>query len=787
MSLLLVRRSYASALLFTGLGLAGAGGFLVTLGGSSYYALAGVGLLASGALIWRGDARGARLYGALLVATVGWALWETGVAGWPLLPRLVAPIVLGLPLLAHGMRGTDSAPARFSGWPAFAIALLIAAAVGVGLHALGPKDVDPLYQRGVVTLAPEGPRAAGPASGDWPYYGGDMGGTRFSALDQLNPGNASQLQEVWRVRLGAAPDGVATSLEVTPLKVGDALYVCTGYSDVLSLNPETGAVNWRFHAKANMTNLPMAACRGVAYYRAPGVSGVCAERIITNTVDARLIALDARTGARCQEFGVNGETSLQTGLTPSPPGYYYPSSAPTIVRGKIVLGGQVRDVQYWGEPSGVIRAYDAITGKLAWAFDMGRPGEHGEPPAGQVYTHSTPNSWAPMSADETLGLVYAPTGNAAPDYFGGYRRSFDEKYASALVALDADTGDPRWVFQTTHHDLWDYDVPSQPTLVDLPGPSGVQHALIQPTKRGEIFLLDRETGKPLAAVSEKSAPQDGIAPGERVSPTQPYSDGLPSFVGPRWRERDMWGVTPVDQLWCRIKFREARYEGSMTPPGLTPNIEQPYAALNWGGVSLDPERGLMVVNSDNFAAYDKLVPRREADALGVKPVPAPQIFRGGAQGGTPYAVKILNFLSPLKIPCNAPPYGRLSVVDLKTRKLVWSNPLGTARDSGPWGMRSMLPLTMGLPNIGGSVTTRGGLIFIAAAQEQTFRAIDIGNGTEVWSARLPAGGQATPATYWSQASGRQFVVLAVGGSVTLQTRLGDYLIAYALPPPTHGL
>jgi len=613
-----------------------------------------------------------------------------------------------------------------------------------------------------------------------------MGGTRFSGLDQLNPGNAGKRKEVWPVRLGAAPGGVATSLEVTPLKVGDALYVCTGYSDVLSLNPETGAVNWRFRAKANMTNLPMAACRGVAYYRAPGLSGLCAERIITNTVDARLIALDALTGARCQDFGANGETSLQAGLTPSPPGYYYPSSAPTIVRGKIVLGGQVRDVQYWGEPSGVIRAYDIITGKLAWAFDMGRPGEHGEPPAGQVYTHSTPNSWAPMSADETLGLVYAPTGNAAPDYFGGYRRPFDEKYASAVVALDAETGDPRWVFQTTHHDLWDYDVPSQPTLVDLSGPGGVQHALIQPTKRGEIFLLDRVTGKPLAAVNEKPAPQDGIAPGERVAPTQPYSDGLPSFVGPRWRERDMWGITPFDQLWCRIKFREARYEGSMTPPGLTPNIEQPYAALNWGGVSLHPERGLMVVNSDNFAAYDRLVTRREADALGVKPVPAPQIFRGGAQAGTPYAVKILNFLSPLKIPCNAPPYGRLSVVDLKTRKLVWSKPLGAARDSGPWGLRSMLPLTMGLPNIGGSVTTRGGLIFIAAAQEQTFRAIDIGDGKEVWSARLPAGGQATPATYWSPASGRQFVVLAVGGSVTLQTKLGDYLIAYALPRLTNG-
>jgi quinoprotein glucose dehydrogenase len=318
--------------------------------------------------------------------------------------------------------------------------------------------------------------------------------------------------------------------------------------------------------------------------------------------------------------------------------------------------------------------------------------------------------------------------------------------------------------------------------VDLPDPGGgVQHALIQPTKRGEIFLLDRATGKPLATVNERPAPQNGIAPGERVAPTQPYSDGLPSFSGPLWRERDMWGITPFDQLWCRVKFREARYEGSLTPPGLIPNIVQPGSSLNWGGVSLDPERGLMVVNSTGLAAYVTLVPRREADALGVKPAPAPSIFRGGAQGGTPYAVKVLNFLSPLNIPCNAPPYGRLSLVDLKTRKLVWSKPLGTARDSGPWGLKSLLPIPMGLPNIGGSVTTRGGLIFIAATQEQTFRAIDISNGREVWSARLPAGGQATPATYWSRVSGRQFVALAVGGSVILRTKLGDYLIAYALP------
>jgi quinoprotein glucose dehydrogenase len=772
-------------LFLVGLSLAGGGGFLISLGGSPYYILTGLTMLAAAVLIWRGDARGAWLYGALLVATVAWALWETGLTGWPLVPRLITPLVLGLPLLARGIRGQAVATRRLGGWPTFAAALTVAAVAGTGLHALGPKDPDPLFQQGRVTLAAAapGPVASDNASHDWPYYGADMAGTRFSRLDQINPRNVGKLTEAWRVRLGEGRGEAPTSLEVTPLKVGDALYVCTGYNDVLSLDPETGAVKWRFNAHANIKGLSIAACRGVAYYHAPGLTGPCSDRIITNTVDARLIALDAHTGAPCQGFGVGGETSLQTGMEPSAPSYYYLSSAPTIVHGKIILGGQVRDLQYWGEPSGVIRAYDAITGKFAWAFDMGRPGDHAEPAPGQVYTPSTPNSWAPMSADETLGLVYAPTGNASPDYFGGYRRPFDEKYASAVVALDADTGDVRWVFQTTHHDLWDYDVPSQPTLVDLPRPGGVQKALIQPTKRGEIFLLDRETGRPLATVNEKPAPQDGIAPGERVAPTQPYSDGLPSFRGPVWREREMWGISPFDQLWCRIKFRQARYEGSMTPPGLTPNIGQPGGGgVNWGGVSVDPERGLMVVNSGRLATYVRLLPRTDADRMGIKPIPLGKGPPGiGAQANTPYAVRISNFLSPLNIPCNAPPFGRLSVVDLRTHKLVWSKPLGTARDSGPLGLKSMLPIPIGLPNIGGSVTTRAGLIFIAASQEQTFRALDLSTGKELWSARLPAGGQATPATYWSDASGRQFVVLAAGGSKVLRTRMGDYLIAYALP------
>ncbi len=449
-----------------------------------------------------------------------------------------------------------------------------------------------------------------------------------------------------------------------------------------------------------------------------------------------------------------------------------------------VLGGWVSDNQYWGEPSGVIRAFDAVTGSLAWAFDMGRPDQHGAPKPGQTYTPSTPNSWGPMSADEKLGLVYAPTGNATPDYYGVQRRPFDERYTSAVVALDADTGDVRWSFQTAHHDLWDYDVASQPTLVDIPTRDGVKQALVQPTKRGEIFILDRLTGKPISTVAERAVSQTGQVPGERLSPTQPFSVDMPSFRGADLRERDMWGVTPLDQLWCRLQFRKARYDGPATPPGLTPNLVFPgfVGGIDWGGVSIDRDRNILIVNSMRMANYDRLLTRSEADSHRSKgPADAHGDDVNLPQGNTPFGANVKIFLSPLGVPCIAPPYGRISAVDLVTHRLLWSRPLGTARDSGPFGIPSMLPIEMGLPNTGGSLTTRGGLVFIGAVPERAIRAFDVRNGAELWKARLPFSGHATPMTYVSPRSGRQFVVIMTGGNSVLRSPPGDMMVAYALP------
>jgi quinoprotein glucose dehydrogenase len=785
----IARCLYALLLVAIGLVLGYGGWHLLRLGGSPYYLAAGIVLVASGGLVLIGDRRGARLYGAFLIATLAWAIWEAGFDGWGLAARLIAPALLGIGFLFRARHREPEAVAsgfRLSQWRGPGIGVAGALLVGMAAHAIGPADyADPLYQIGMDAAVPAPHATAGSpqaSAGDWQHYGNDIGGSRYSGLDQLTPATVGGLKPAWQVDVGPPPGGGKANLEVTPLKVGNALYACTGYNDVLSIDAETGHINWRFRSGIALAGRPSGTCRGVAYFQVPGATGPCATRIITNTIDARLIALDAASGRLCPGFGTNGQTDLTIGMGAVDKGYYV-SSAPTIVRGKIVLGGRVSDGEHWGGPSGVIRAYDAVTGKFAWAFDMGRPDDHGEPPPGKTYTRSTPNSWAPMSADPALGLVYAPIGNAAPDYFGAQRRPFDELYSSAVIALDVETGALKWSFQTTHHDLWDYDVASQPTLIDIPTAQGVQHALVQPTKRGEIFLLDRATGKPLTTVEERGVAQDGRMPDDRVSYSHPFSDGLPALGGARWRERDMWGLTPIDQLWCRITFKQARYGGTMTPPGITPGIADPghLGAVNWGGVSVDPLRSLLIVNSSRVGDVVLLIPHKRADAHGSGPGVQGSPGAVAAQDGTPYAAQVKPFVSPLGMPCNEPPYGRITAIDLRSHKLVWTRPLGTARDSGPNGIASLLPIPVGVPNAGGSITTAGGLIFIAATRERTIRALDLRTGAERWSASLPAVGQATPMTYWSDRSKRQFVVIAAGGNVVPGSRAGDAIIAYALP------
>ena len=758
--------------------LAAGGAWLVVLGGSPYYVLAGIGCIASAVLLWRRRMAGAWLYGLVCAATVAWALWEVGFDFWQLLPRVAGPLAIGLilmtPWMLRPLRGAG-APAGTSGGKRG-----VAAAIGALVLGIGGAAWLTVHHDGLAAQDGAGGAAqVAAASDDWTSYGRTASGTRYSPAAQITPANVDKLEVAWSYRTGDLAANypntrAAFMFQAVPLKVGDLLYFCTPHDIVVALDANTGKQRWRFDPKTDDAGVFMLVCRGVSYYKATTPVGDCPERVLVGTIDGRMIALDAKTGARCQSFGKNGEISLREGLGKVDPGYHYATSPATIIGDAAVIGGFVLDGMATDEPSGVVRAFNARDGKLMWAWDLGKvPGAQGL--ANAEYTRGTPNAWTVFSADPALGLVYVPTGNSTPDFYGAPRSEAARKYSSSVVALDAQTGKVRWSFQTTHDDIWDYDIGSQPVLVNMPTPNGSVPALIQPTKHGEIYLLDRRNGQPLAQVEERPAPQGSI-PGERYSPTQPWSTGMPSFTPPDLTERDMWGATPLDQLWCRIAFRRFDYRGKFTPPGLKETLQYPgnFGVIDWGSVSVDESRGLMMVNTSRLPMRVRLIPRAEFEKMGLS---GPGKHHGGImpQEGTPYAVQFGPFFSPLGLPCSAPPWGQMAAVDLKARKLVWQVPLGTTRDHAPLGIS-----VPGVFNLGGSVATRGGVTFIAATIDNYLRAFDTTTGRELWKGRLPAGGQANPMTYMGS-DGRQYVVIAAGGHGFMDTTPGDYVVAYALP------
>jgi quinoprotein glucose dehydrogenase len=771
--------------------------WLISLGGSAYYLVCGAAIIATSVLLFLRRREALWLYAMVVVATVVWAVAEIGFDWWQLVPRgdiiFIVAVLMSLPYMITPLVAKEKGERRRRAAAPLLGALAIAAVVGVTAifseyHSI---DGEIAPAQGAIPAS-----LAGVPTGDWGAYGASNFGNKWSPLTQITPANVSQLKVAWTYRTGdfkGPGDPGETTNELTPIKIGDTVYICTPHDRVAALDAETGREKWKFDPKITVSSqLQHLTCRGVAYHDAsqPGATaaanGECPQRIFVPTADARLIALDAHTGQLCRGFGQNGTVNLWAGMPAVQAGWYYSTSAPLSTSKALIVAGNVSDDVSIHVPSGVIRAYDPATGRLLWNFDPGNPDSSAPIGPGQHYSWSSPNSWSTASADEALGMAYFPMGMGAVDQWGGTRPPTTEKYATSILALDLATGRPRWVFQTVHHDLWDMDVPAQPSLVDLDRPGGRVPALVQATKTGNLWVLDRRTGKPIFPVDERPVPQ-GAAPGDRTSPTQPYS-ALSLMPQGRIREKDMWGATMFLELACRIKFHRLRYDGPYTPPSLQGSLIYPgnYGVTDWGGIAVDPVRQMIFVNPNYLAFVSRLIPMNKAIAEGLEPTnqPPPAGFSAkpadehgfNANAGAPFAINLTPFLSPVGFPCQAPPWGYVAGVDLRNGKTVWKHKNGTVRDEAI----VPLPFKMGVPSLGGPIVTAGGVGFLTSALDYYIRAYDMTTGKMLWRDRLPAGGQSTPMSYRSP-SGRQMVVTMAGGHGSLGTKMGDYLIAYALP------
>lgn len=623
----------------------------------------------------------------------------------------------------------------------------------------------------------------GPTS-EWPEYGSDKGGLRFSPLSQITPENVAGLKVAWTYHHGDISDGSngvsRTSFNATPIVVDGGLYFCTGMNRVIALEPETGRELWTFDPQTVLRKLEgpyPRTCRGVAYHAGDGSGSTraCSARIFTGTIDSELIALDAKTGLACQDFGVRGRVALREGIGDAPPWEYYPTSPPLVVGDVVVVGALISDNLRVDAPSGVVRAFDVRSGELRWAWDPVPPdvAAKSRPPGAPKYRSGTANVWSILSADEKRGLVYVPTGNAPPDYFAANRAGLDF-YSSSVVALRADTGRVAWHFQTVHHDVWDYDVPAQPVLFEFRGADGPVPALVQATKMGHLFLLNRETGEPLFPVEERPVPKTDV-PGESLSPTQPFPTHPPPIHPARLAPSDAWGFSFWDRGKCAEIIAGYRSEGVFTPPSLRGSIEFPGPAggPNWGSVAVDTAKQILYVNQMHLASVVQLLARDEYEAIrdsGEWTYPN-ELY---PMVGTPYAVRRSPLLGPLGSPCNAPPWGTLMAIDLVSGKTLWSSTLGTTRDQAPFPL--WLPL--GAPNLGGSIATAGGLVFIGATTDKFLRGFDARSGEEIWRQRLPYTANATPITYRLRPDGKQFIVVAAGGHGWSEP--GDVVVAFAL-------
>ncbi len=623
---------------------------------------------------------------------------------------------------------------------------------------------------------------------EWSYYGATQSGTRYSALKQIDRSNVEDLEVAWIYRTGELSRFTATqvkqqSFENTPILLDGSLLVCTPTGRVAALNPANGREKWVF----DPNHYPLPAdihfpkCRGVSHWLDPVAAdnALCKHRILYGTWEFKVYAIDLKTGRRCPDFGDNGVIEFKTDKALVPREFIYFPSPPAVVDDVVIFGSMIFDNLRADAPSGKVRAIDARSGELRWEFDP-VPRDSDDPAMATWLENSAGvtghgNVWSMMSVDEERGLVFLPTTSPSPDFYGGQRPG-ENRYTDSLVALRGKSGEMVWHYQIVHHDVWDYDLPAQPILVDIPRDGRVIPAVIQLTKQGLIFVFNRETGEPLFPIDERPVPQGGVA-GEWLSPTQPVPRFPPPLVAQGVGPEDAWGFTFIDRRSCRKKIEALRHDGMYTPPSLQGTVLMPPFAggANWSGGAYDPSHHLLIVNTLNMPAVAKLVPRSGSNAEDAPPsdMDVSKIIRF-PQRDTPYSVENYFLTSPLGAPCTKPPWGRLTAVDMVNATIKWQVALGSLEKLLPLP----IPLEMGTPSGGGAIVTAGGVVFIAATVDDKFRAFDVETGEVLWKTKLPAGGQATPMTY--SVDGRQYVVIAAGGHALYRTTPGDYVIAYAL-------
>jgi quinoprotein glucose dehydrogenase len=629
------------------------------------------------------------------------------------------------------------------------------------------------------------------AASEWYANGRDDGLTRYSPLTQITPENVKSLVVAWTYHTGETnrqlyPVRREPRFEATPLMVDGTLYISTPLGRAIALNPVSGRELWTFNAGIDLAaNWGDFANRGVSTWLDPSLSvnAACKRRIFLTTIDAQIVALDSRTGRPCAGFGNQGRINLRTGLR-NPPfekEEYQLTSPPAVIGDLLVTGSSVADNNRTNAASGEVRAFDVRTGALRWSWDP-VPRDSTDRAwntwrGAMGHTTGAANAWSVIAADPARDLVFVPTGSPSPDYYGGERVG-DNRYANSVVALRATTGKVVWDFQVVHHDLWDYDVAAPPTLATVSHGGRTTPAVLQATKSGQLFVLDRETGKPIFPVEERPVPRSGVA-GERASPTQPFSIAIPALSPQSFAPADVWGPTDSDRANCQEQVKSLRNEGIFTPPSFEGSLVIPsnIGGTAWGGVAFDSARQIVVVPVNRIPAFVQLIPLDRLDTAEVRRNQSRLGDQYTRMHGTPFVMRRRVLLGPSRLPCSKPPFGSLVGIDLRTGSKIWDVPLGNLAALAAGASKDKSGPDIGSPVLGGPITTASGIVFIGATIDHAFRAFDVRTGRKLWEASLSAGARATPMTY--EVAGRQYVVIAVGGGEEFGA--GDTVVAFTLP------